>query len=297
WLAMVADVDGAAAFDEGRAQALAKAFTAYLAAARGAGFSACAPGRFLMPGALDGSPALTFAPVLKPAKTPRGALWREMERRFEAYKAKIVRPFFRDHFARIDRQIVLVDALGAIHSGPRALEDLRGAMADILRAFRPGRNSWLSFLTGKRVERILFAATKADHLHHSQHPKLTAIMQALLREARDRADYAGAGTAAMSIASLRATVEEDLTHKGRKLACVRGVLDASGKMAAMYPGELPDDPAQLLSVARQGAQSWLEADYNVMRFRPAVLVMKPGQGPPHIRLDKAAEFLLGDKLR
>jgi uncharacterized protein len=297
WLAAVADVDGTVAFNEGQAQDLAKLFTAYLAVARGAGFSGCAPGRFLMPGELEGSPALTFAPIAKPAKFKRGSLWREMERRFEAYKAKIVRPFFKDHFARIDRQIVLVDALGAIHSGPQAVEDLRGAMADILKAFRPGRNSWLSFLTGKRVERILFAATKADHLHHSQHPKLTAIMEALLREAKDRADYAGAGTAAMSIASLRATVEEVLTHKGRKLACVRGVLDESGKMAAMYPGELPDDPVQLLNVARQGADSWLDADYNVMRFRPAVLAMKPGQGPPHIRLDKAAEFLLGDKLR
>ena len=43
-----------------------------------------------------------------------------------------MRPFFRDHFARIDRQVVLVDALDAIHKGPRAVEDMRGAMADIL---------------------------------------------------------------------------------------------------------------------------------------------------------------------
>ena len=55
----------------------------------------------------------------------RGSLWREMERRFEAYKSQVVRPFFRKHFARIDRQVVLVDVLGAIHAGPAALEDLR----------------------------------------------------------------------------------------------------------------------------------------------------------------------------
>jgi uncharacterized protein len=41
-----------------------------------------------------------------------------MERRFEGYKREVVKPFFRDHFARIDRQVVLVDALGAIHAGP-----------------------------------------------------------------------------------------------------------------------------------------------------------------------------------
>ena len=38
-----------------------------------------------------------------------------------------------------------------------------------------------------RKKRILFAATKADHLHHAQHGKLTAIMEALTRDARDRA--------------------------------------------------------------------------------------------------------------
>ena len=32
-----------------------------------------------------------------------------MERRFGAYKRDVVKPFFQDHFARIDRQVVLVD--------------------------------------------------------------------------------------------------------------------------------------------------------------------------------------------
>ena len=44
-----------------------------------------------------------------------------MARRYEAYKAHVVRPFFRDHFARLDRQIVLVDALSALNSGPAAV--------------------------------------------------------------------------------------------------------------------------------------------------------------------------------
>ena len=297
WQALIGKTDPAAQFGEATAQALAKSFTAYLSAARDAGFSACAPGRFLMPGELAGSPALTFAPLPKPAKTRRGSLWREMERRYNAYKSQVVKPFFRDHFARIDRQVVLLDALGAIHAGPRAVEDMRGAMADILRCFRPGKNSWLSRITGRRCEKILFAATKADHLHHNQHPQLTAIMQAMLREAEDRAKFAGAATAAMSLAALRATVEETIDHNGAKLDCVRGVLNAGGKQAAFYPGTLPTDPHQLLRQGRNGAEKWLDADYQIMRFRPAKIALRPGFGPPHIRLDKAAEFLIGDRLR
>ncbi|WP_299724334.1 YcjX family protein [uncultured Tateyamaria sp.] len=288
--------DGTARLDEVQAKALAAGFTDYLHAARAAGFYDCTPGRFLLPGDLEGSPVLTFAP-LPPGEAPRRSLRREMARRYEAYKAQVVRPFFRDHFSRIDRQVVLVDALGAIHSGPAALEDMRAAMADILGAFKPGRNAFLSQLfRGKRVERILFAATKADHLHHSQHARLTAIMEALTRDARDRARFAGAQTQALALAALRATTEETMTHDGAPLDVVRGTLLETGKQAAFYPGALPDDPSHILSPASAGAEKWLDQDYQIMRFAPAPLTLRPGDGPPHMRMDRAAEFLIGDRL-
>jgi predicted YcjX-like family ATPase len=289
--------DGGLRLEEPKAQSLAAAFTDYLHKARAAGWSDCTPGRFLLPGDLAGSPVLTFAPLPKPAQTPRTCLWREMERRFDAYKSRVVQPFFRSHFAKLDRQVVLADVLGAIHQGPQAVEDLRRTMAEVLAAFRPGTNSWLtSILGGRRVEKILFAATKADHLHHLQHPALTAITEALLRDAKARADFAGAETAALSLAALRCTVEEMLDQNGTQLPAVRGRLLSSGKQALMYPGELPTDPARILAPARDGAARWLDADYALMAFAPARSHQAPGMGPPHIRLDRAAEFLIGDHL-
>lgn len=297
FVALAKTADPEAKHQETLAQDLAREFASYLQAARQDGFSDCTPGRFLLPGDLAGSPVLTFAPLRTDGPSKRGSLHREMARRFEAYKKRVVQPFFRDHFARIDRQVVLVDALGAIHQGPQAVEDLRAALSETLSAFRPGNNGFLSnLLRGKRVEKILFAATKADHLHHKQHPRLTAIMQALVREAQDRAQYAGAGTAALSIASLRATTEDEMKHGGDMLPVVRGTLLETGKEAAFYPGDLPQDPAHLLTPARQGAEAWLDQDYQVMRFAPAPLNLRPGDGPPHIRLDRAAEFLFGDRL-
>ena len=295
YLDRLAGLDPDASLDETQAKDLAAIFAQYLQDARAAGFFDCTPGRFLLPGELAGSPVLTFAP-LPASAAPRGSLARECARRFEAYKQQVVRPFFRDHFARIDRQIVLVDALGAIHAGPAALEDLRQGLAEILGAFRPGRNSFLTqLLGGKRVEKILFAATQADHLHHEQHGQLAAIMDALVREARDKARFAGADTRAMAIASLRATTEDRITHEGDDIGVVRGTLLHSGKAAAFYPGDLPQDPGALLGPAQAGAERWLDADYQKMQFAPAALDLRPGEGPPHIRLDQAAEFLLGDK--
>ena len=77
---------------------------------------------------------------------------------------------------------------------------------------------------------------------------------------------------------------------------VRGTLLDSGKQAAFYPGDLPEDPSEILSPARAGAGDWLAGDYAIMRFAPSPLSLRPGYGPPHIRLDRAAEFLIGDRL-
>ena len=288
--------DGAAKLDEPRAQALAQTFTAYLGAARDEGWSDVTPGRFLLPGDLAGSPVLTFAPLPKPESVPRKSLWREMERRFEAYKSRVVQPFFRDHFARIDRQIVLVDVLGAIPNGPAAIADMRTAMGEILGAFRPGRNAFLSRLfLGRRVDKILFAATKADHLHHTQHDQLTAIMEALVRDATERARFAGAQTGAIALAALRATIEEDRNHNDTTLHCVRGTALETGREAAFYPGELPQDPDILLN-SGDAKNQFLSDEFQAMAFAPAPLSRRRGEGPPHIRLDRAAQFLIGDRL-
>lgn len=297
YLEQAAAIDPTQPLEEPVAQALAETFTDYLHQARQSGYSDCTPGRFLLPGELAGSPVLTFAPLVGKGRDPRGSLRSEMARRFEAYKAQVVRPFFRDHFARLDRQVVLVDAQSAIHAGPQGVADLKSAMTDTLKAFKPGTNGFLArLLRGKRIEKILFAATKADHLHHTQHAKLANIMKALTRDAQDRAQFAGAKTNAMAIASLRTTTEAEMPHNGKTLGVVRGTLQDTGKEVAFYPGTLSQSPLDLLGPASEGATHWLDWDYQVMQFAPARMALKPGDGLPHIRLDQAAEFLLGDLL-
>ena len=106
-----------------------------------------------------------------------------MERRYEAYKDVVVRPFYREHFARLDRQIVLVDALAAFNAGPDAVRDLESALAAILGSFRTGRTTIESALFRPRIDRILFAATKADHLHHTSHDRLERFLARITERA------------------------------------------------------------------------------------------------------------------
>ena len=160
-------------------------------------------------------------------------------------------------------------------------------MAEILACFRPGPRSWLAPILGRRIDRILFAATKADYLHHSQHPRLAAIAEALVKDARARALFTGAETRALSIASLRATVEETVSRDGREVGVVRGRLVDTGEAAALFPGELPEDPALILAPARQGASDWTDAAYRVTRFAPPRLRAgkrrRPAAYPPRPR--------------
>ena len=294
--ALLSGVDGSAPFDDVTASGLAVAYAGYLQQARWAGFSNLTPSQFLLLGELAGSPVLTFAPLLI-GEAGKGSFQAEMKRRFEAYKSKIVKPFFRDHFAKLDRQIVLVDLLKSLADGPDAVADMERAMGAVLVAFRPGRRGFLKeVLRRKRIDRILFAASKADHLHHLHNPALTAMVEALTQSARDKARFRGALTAAMSIASLRSTAEMDLSSDGRALPGEKGLEKFGGKTVGFYPGEFPNSSASVLYQARSDSLDWDSGLFADQNSAPSQLSLAPGVGPPHIRLDKAVEFLIGDLL-
>ncbi len=311
WRGFTVATDAGAPADEAAARRAAELFTAYLRACRADAYalSTLPPGRFLMPGDLEGSPALTFAPLqLDAAKVYGGdTLAGMMERRYEAYKSHVVRPFFRDHFARLDRQIVLVDTLAALNAGPAAVRDLETALADILQAFRAGRNSIVSAIFKPRIEKILFAATKADHLNHTSHDRLEAILRTILARAIARADDAGAAIDVIALAGVRATREARIGTGAEALDAVVGI-PAKGELidgetfdgaaeAAIFPGDLPRDPQVILRGEPFGDQR--AASYRFVRFRPprANLDADGRALPfPHIRLDRALQFLLGDRL-
>jgi len=317
WHADLATLSAEAQEDEQAALTQARLFTEYLRACRDERFamSLLPPGRFLMPGNLAGSPALTFAPLDLPddGTAPEGSLWAMMVRRYEAYKDVVVRPFFRDHFARLDRQVVLVDALSAFNSGPEALHDLEAALAGILDCFRIGRSTFLSSLFRPRIDRILFAATKADHLHHSSHDRLEAVLRRTVAGAVARAEDTGALIDVVALAAVRATREATVARGRDKLPSILGT-PAPGETAggeafdgksevATFPGDLPADPEQLFAgeAAFRGLSSASaeKSDFRFLRFRPPQLESIDGESPtlPHIRLDRALQFLIGDRLQ
>jgi hypothetical protein len=301
WHEFLAILDPAAGGQELNAVKAAELFTAYLSDCRKdeIALSSLPPGRFLMPGDLAGSPLLTFSPLrLETGREyQRGSLADLMRRRYDAYVAHVVRPFFYNHFARLDRQIVLVDALQSINAGAGAVNDLRSALADVLSCFRQGKNSLVSDLFGHRIDHVMFAATKADMLHHRSHDRLEAILRVIVDDAARRAELSGVRIDVAAIAAIRATREARVKRKGEELLCIAGkpqageVIDGhvfDGETdAAIFPGDLPENAVSAI-------QGNLQDRLRFVRFLP------PSQQDgrfPHIRLDRVLEFLLGDRLQ
>ena len=71
---------------------------------------------------------------------------------------------------------------------------------------------------------------------------------------------------------------------------------------ALFPGDLPEDPEVVFNVSPPDDEQHLAAEelaLRFLRFRPPRLERTP-EGVtlslPHIRLDQALQFLIGDKL-
>jgi predicted YcjX-like family ATPase len=304
WLAFLAQLTPDAPANEQQALAGAQCFTRYLQTAHHTALCPPGPGRFRLPGDLAGSPLLTFFP-LPPGNSggyARGTLGAMLARRFESYKARVVAPFFRKHFARLDRQIVLIDALSALNAGPPGVRELRATLQAILFCFRPGANTWLSGIIAPRVARLLLAASKADHLHHANHDRLERIVHLLAEKPIARAQVAGAEVKVLALAALRATREAEARQGRDVLPCIVGVPLSGERIgrkvfdgrteAALFPGDLPVDPARMLDLS--ASQPGDEVCF--LTFRPPRVAGDALGGVAHVRLDRALEFLLGDLL-
>ncbi|MGT2469105.1 YcjX family protein [Mesorhizobium atlanticum] len=312
WRELASTINPDADADEMIARRLAESFAAYLKACKldERALSTLPPGRFLMPGDLEGSPALTFAPLMTLAQgRPRsGSLHAMMERRYEAYKAHVVKPFFREHITRLDRQIVLIDAMQALNAGPAAMADLERAVTEILSCFRPGRGNFLTDFFSRRIDRILAAATKADHLHHESHDRLQAIVRRLTDRAVARANFSGAAVDVVAMAAVRSTREGTVKQGRETLPVIIGTplkgetingetFDGKAE-TAIFPGDLPEKVDAVFDSSGSSPDS-AEPAIRFVRFRPPKLE-RTAEGVtlslPHIRLDRALQFLIGDHL-
>src|SRR5256884_215528 len=284
--------------DEAASEEVAKRlhdrYCAYLLDARDRhGLSFLQPGRFLCPGALGPVPYLWFAPldVIEGvdvfAPYTLGAL---MAERFEAYKREVVERFYQDHFRHYSRQIVLVDVLHALLAGRDAFDDTRLALDAILESFRYGHGGILSrLLLGPHIDKVLFAATKADHVPDIQRDHLAVLLRNMAAFPALEVRSSSAQLDVTALASVISTAEDTQEIEGQRLQVVAGRPVGSKTQSKFFVGNVPIRPPP--------AHAWGSPFLNVPVFEPPAIDPSPVEGIAHINLDLALEFLLGDRLR
>ncbi len=251
------------------------------------------PGRFLCPGNIGEVSYLWFAPLDVPVGVETlvpGTLGALMADRFEVYKREAVSGFYEDHFRRCSRQIVLVDVLRALLAGRDAFDDTRLAVEAILQSFRYGSGGIVArLLRGSRIDKALFAATKADHVPEIQRDHLAALLKNMAAFPAIDVASANAQIATTSLASVISTTDDFQEIGGQRVQVVVGRPVGAKKQSKFFVGNVPIKPPR--------PDAWDAPFLKVPLFEPPAIDPSPVDGIAHINLDFALEFLLGDRLR
>ncbi|PRD13527.1 YcjX family protein [Pantoea coffeiphila] len=295
WQQLCSGLDPLAPADENRLVEIAAAWTEYLQRCKQEGLHFIQPGRFVLPGEMAGAPALQFFPwpevaeggETRLAQADAGSNIGMLRARYQYYCQHVVKDFYKNHFLRFDRQIVLVDCLQPLNSGPQAFNDMRLALTQLMQSFSYGQRTLFRRMFSPVIDKLLFAATKSDHVTADQHANLVSLLQQLVQDAWQNAAFEGITMDCVGLASVQATQSGYVEHQGESIPALRGHRLTDGVPLTVYPGEVPP--------RLPGSAFWQQQGFHFEQFRPQALdIDRPLQ---HIRMDAALEFLLGDKLR
>ena len=274
------------------------------------GLSVIQPGRFILPGDLTGAPILEFFPFpgldtfdgndyQNAADTSIVGMLRA---RYLEYKEQVVRKFYKDHFLRFDRQIVLADCLTPLNNGPESFADLELAMSMVLESYSYGKTGLFSRLFSPKIDKLLFGATKADHVTPEQHGAMVSLLNQLIQSNRNHLNYEAVSVKTLAIASVKATHSGTSKHKGTDVPVIQGVqlprqsgatnednknAEVFGQKITVFPGAVPSKLPK--------TDFWQTKPFNFIAFSPLEGLNKH-ECLPHIRMDQVLQFLLADKM-
>ncbi len=284
FLAFATALPVGASADEAIAATGYRLFRALLTTLRDAGLALLQPGRFLMPAPGAEPPWMAFFPL-----RGQSDLAGLMEQRFDAYKDAVQADLSDPLFGQLDRMVVLVDLLSALHAGAAAFTDLSAALKEASASLRWERD-WVeaAMSIGKLrwpppvLSRVAFAATKSDHVAERQRGNLSALLRTVAAPTIDvRAGY-------FSLSAVRCTEDIVMQVGEHALSAVRGRRIGDAAPGRSYPGEVPDRPP--------GAEFWAHKFLQIPQFEPLRPPDAGKGGVPNIGLDDLLLFLLDDLL-
>lgn len=286
-------LDPFAPADEAKLSALSEQYKAFLKRCKNdeKSLSLIQPGRFLIPGTLPDDDILNFVPLLAATGVSEEELssansnsyFKVCERRYHRYVKELVDPFYRDFFQDLDRQLVLVDVISALHSGEAYLDDMRQALTNITQSFSYGSQSRLRQLFTPKIDRLVFAATKIDLVLSKEHETVRQLLSSIIRSAYRHARSDGISPICEAVAAVRAT------NEGAGFEDALVISTPEGKRIGYVP---PVMPAKIPEGKEWDALKHWELP---KQTPPKGLSSLNNDAIPHIRLDTVLNELIGDK--
>ena len=307
FLAKVATIDPFEEADEELLAQLSKEYTELLHTFRyQLGLSVIQPGRFILPAELANAPILEFFPFPNLTNidgndyqnASDNSFIGMLRARFLEYKEEVVKKFYRQHFLRFDRQIVLADCLTPLNScsnngGAESFADLQLAIDMILESYSYGKSGLFSRLFSPKIDKLLFAVTKADHVTSEQHAPMVSLFNELIFKSKHHINFEAIEMKTLAIASVRSTTSGKSYHDGQQISVIQGITQQNEcskeirEKITLFPGAVPEKlPKQ---------EFWQQSAFNFINFLPmsGMTINKP---LPHIRMDQVLQFLLADKM-
>ena len=182
--------------------------------------------------------------------------------------------------------MILADSKTPLNHSSQAFEDMQQALNQLFSNFHYGKRNLLNRLFSSRIDKLMFVATKADHITHDQLPNLTSLMRQLVQDGGRYAEFEGVELDYSAIAAIRATQQVNVIQNGENFKAIQGVRSSDLQKVTLYPGSVP---AKLPK-----AEFWNEHQFEFDQFEPQHL--EPGEPIPHLRMDAVMQFLFSDKL-
>lgn len=290
-------IDPLSPVNEDELAELANEYTALLHVFKGElGLSVIQPGRFVLPGELSGAPVLQFFPYLNINELDKNKYQNAgddtvigmLKARFNEYKQRIVKKFYKEHFVNFDRQIILADCLTPLSHGEESFKELKTAIDMIMESFNYGQSSLLKRMFSPCIDKLMFAATKADHVTPEQHKPLVSLLNQLVYSKMQALNFEHVEMKSIALSSVKVTDLGQSTHNGNTIPVIQGLRTQDKKLVTMFPGSVP--------AKFPDADFWQTNPFKFTNFDPKSK-LTDGESLPHLRMDQVLQFLLGDKIR
>jgi len=165
----------------------------------------------------------------------------------------------------------------------------------ILESYSYGKSGLFSRLFSPKIDKLLFAATKADHVTGEQHAPMVSLLNQLIYQSKHNLNFEAIEMKTLAIAAVKSTHSGKSFHKGQQVSVIQGhtlksTLESDEgilKKITLFPGSVPEQLPE--------KEFWQECAFNFVNFTP-MSGMKKHQALPHIRMDQVLQFLLADKM-